>query len=502
MNKPHKSLPHKLIINPAWAARGEIVSLEQEPQGADKSINPEDVFIRIIDGVDQAFSDIPVTKSAKPSNPQGITFLIPNDISGGPKNLQLYRSGVLVGEGELTVLGDVDKTRVLLIVDPKYTEESLQKELDKTGLGLALLSGGLIPLGGKKGPIRNNKLALVDIGGRPLGKTLVELRKKTDFVIEADPESLWKIDPESVWNRGVVPPVSDLLFEKGVNLNNGGRGITIAILDTGIDQKDSQEQLENRILDGFDFTRTGIQDRFSFTGPSGQEDFGHGYNLAILAAGKESSLSRQSKILPIKVANNVGECRASDVIQGLSYLLAQEKIDPKKLVVLLSLGGDTPVESIRKIILEAVGKQVMFIFSVGNEEKDVSKGRPSSKAHYPASYSREDGLKDAIVVGAVSREKTNDKFLRSSTSRKSQNLDVVVPTVKVQAQKIPLIGTSFSAALIAGMVAYWRSKKPNLTPKEIKDQIIKKAQERKDLFDNLNPIEIGNGIPYIPKKMS
>lgn len=498
MKQPHKSLPHKLIVNPAWAARGEIVSLEQEPQGADKSINPKDVFIRIVDGVDQAYSDIAVTKS---SNSQGITFLIPKDISGGPKNLQLYRSGVLVGEGELTVLGDVDNTRVVLIVKPKVTAKSLQRELDKPELGLALLSGGFIPLGGEKGSIRAGNLALVDIGGRPLGKTLKKLREMKDYVLVADPESLWKIDPESVWNRGFVPPVSDLLFE-GDKLDDGGHDITIAILDTGIDQKDSEKQLENRILDGFDFTRTGIQDRFSFTGQYGQEDVGHGYYLAILAAGKTGGLSRQSKILPIKVANNAGECRASDVIQGLSYLLAQGKINPKNLVVLLSLGGDTPVESIRRIILEAIKKQVMFVFSVGNEEEDVSKGRPSSKAHYPASYLREDGLKDAIVVGAVSREKTNEKFLRSSTSRKSQNLDVVVPTVEVQTQKIPLIGTSFSAALIAGMVAYWRSKKPTLTPKEIKDRIIKKAQERKNLFDNLNPIEIGNGIPYIPKKMS
>ena len=187
-----------------------------------------------------------------------------------------------------------------------------------------------------------------------------------------------------------------------------GRGVTVAILDSGIE---ANRDLAPAIAGFWDFTRGGIPTR-------PYDDYGHGTHLAGLIAsqGSESS-SEYAGVAPgvrlygLKVLDKVGRGRSSDVVKALEWIAANKrsaapgavKID----IVNLSLGHPVyePAETdpLVRAVENVVRAGVIVVAAAGNKGQDEN-GDPGY-----AGISSPGNAPSAITVGAVDTKNTADR---------------------------------------------------------------------------------------------
>jgi len=170
--------------------------------------------------------------------------------------------------------------------------------------------------------------------------------KCTKKLIQKNPGIIFSLDSEVKIPEGEFKPVSpdskldnaipslniDKLWEKGFT----GRGVTIAIVDTGIHK---HPDLINRIIDFKDIVnyKDGVENAY--------DDYGHGTHCACDAAGDGRSVNNKYKgpayeanLMGVKVLRNNGSSTFSDVIRGIDYVYKnKEKFNVK--VMSLSLGA-------------------------------------------------------------------------------------------------------------------------------------------------------------------
>ncbi|WP_232543940.1 S8 family serine peptidase [Streptomyces buecherae] len=252
-----------------------------------------------------------------------------------------------------------------------------------------------------------------------------------------------------------------------------GKGVKIAVLDTGVDQTHrdlvGQQVAEKNFSDAVD-----TKDRI-----------GHGTHVASIAAGtgaksggKYRGVASGAKILDGKVLSDDGFGEDSGIIAGLEWAAA-EKAD----VVNLSLGGtDTPdLDPLEAAVNKLSAKHgILFAISAGNEG-EFGPGTIGSPGSADA----------ALTVGAVDKK---DK-LASFSSRGPRvgdgalKPDVTAPGVDIGAAAAPgseiaeggtpvadgyvaISGTSMSAPHAAGAGAILAQQHPDWTGARIKAALV------------------------------
>ena len=255
-----------------------------------------------------------------------------------------------------------------------------------------------------------------------------------------------------------------------------GRGIGVAVLDSGVTDV---PELHGRIAASVDFTETG---------GNGQDKFGHGTHIAgiIAAAGAArqpelTGVAPGAHIVNVKVLDSTGAGRASDVIAGIDWVIAN-RFRYNIRVINLSLGA--PVlqpwrdDPLCQAVQRAYAAGIIVVAAAGNAGK-TSDGRPivggvSSPGNSP----------HAITVGALNTKGTpwrSDDEVASYSSRGPTRFDglikpdlvapgnrirgVVAPGARLtrehpelvvgtgRARTLELSGTSMSAAVVSGAVA-------------------------------------------------
>ena len=83
--------------------------------------------------------------------------------------------------------------------------------------------------------------------------------------------------------------------------------------------------------------------------------------------------------MALKVCDDQGVCNTSTVILGICHALV-EAPDLSRLVLNLSLGGDTPIDALEAILGYALDRNVLVAAAGGNE------GLEGSPVHYPAAF--------------------------------------------------------------------------------------------------------------------
>ena len=138
-----------------------------------------------------------------------------------------------------------------------------------------------------------------------------------------------------------------------------GKGVTIAVLDTGV--RLDHPDLADRVAESKDFTGTL---------PSGDDDIGHGTHVAgaiagtgAASAGKYRGVAPEATLISGKVCEAEG-CSESAIIAGMEWAAAKARI------VNLSLGGDPtdgtdPVSLALNRLTAAHG--TLFVVAAGNE---------------------------------------------------------------------------------------------------------------------------------------
>ncbi|GLW97441.1 S8 family serine peptidase [Microtetraspora sp. NBRC 16547] len=267
-----------------------------------------------------------------------------------------------------------------------------------------------------------------------------------------------------------------------------GSGVTVAVLDTGVD--DRHPDLKGAIVRGPDLTgtATGRKRGSCGAGPDAVRQTPHvssgehGTAMAALIAGRGHGpsdthgilgVAPEVRILSIKVtldddAPRTGGTRDvchDAVARGIRYA-----VDHGAQVISMSLGGGrgsyrgSAVEE--RAVRYALSHQVVLIASSGND------GAGANQRNFPAAYP------GVIAVGAVDRAGRPASF-----SNRQDYLSLVAPGTEIVSAQgrgsyVMADGTSSAAALVAGVAALIRSRYPDLSAQQVRRALQRGAVER------------------------
>ncbi|MBK7842106.1 MAG: S8 family serine peptidase [Bdellovibrionales bacterium] len=290
-----------------------------------------------------------------------------------------------------------------------------------------------------------------------------------------------------------------------------GRGVTVAVIDTGVDYTHRQlstqmwvnkaEIPSNRIDDdhnGF------VDDVYGYDFVSGDPDpmdsHSHGTHVAGLVAalpfGVGAGIAPEAKIMAVRVLDNsLSSTFLSDAAQGIIYAVDNgAQILSSSWRVYKSWNGYEPSEEnlliLRKAIEYAEARGVIFVTAAGNEALNLE---DQENKIYPAGFL---GLENMVVV--TSSDKNDHLSLFSNYGTKS--VDVVAPGSNVLST-VPgdrwrqMSGTSMAAPLVAGILA--RGLSGGCDPFRLIDRLFETAKLR-DSFSNkvmsgfINPVDLLN----------
>jgi hypothetical protein len=240
--------------------------------------------------------------------------------------------------------------------------------------------------------------------------------------------------------RAQVPVRNNLLDAIGAaGLDNSlwGRGVTIAVLDSGVMGDATFGQGRLRALDvGYGL--------FADSGA------GHGTAVAALAAGASDDapgVAPGADILSIRVTDADG---VSDM-----YTIAQAIImaaDAGAQIINVSLGGSGGSTVLMRAIDYAMGLGAVVVASAGNDQ--------ASRLAWPAAYA------PVISVGATDAVQQQVIFSNSGEQLQIAAPGYFVQTAWVDGERINFTGTSASAPVVAGAIAALMSVNPGMTAQE------------------------------------
>ncbi|MER5770561.1 type VII secretion-associated serine protease mycosin [Streptomyces sp. NPDC001985] len=251
-----------------------------------------------------------------------------------------------------------------------------------------------------------------------------------------------------------------------------GAGITVAVLDTGVD--DQHPDLLGNVLPG--------KDLIGFGATRGDRAWArHGTAMAgIIAAHGHGpaggdgvmGIAPEAKILPVRVILESGDKARDKARNSRGTALAKGirwAADHGADVINLSLGDDSESAHAEAgedaAVRYALSKGAVVVASAGNG------GEKGDRVSYPAAYP------GVIAVTAVDRYGTHASF---STQRwyatvNAPGVDVVIPDP--DRKYYQGWGTSAAAAFVSGAVALVRSAHPELTPAQIKKLLAETARD-------------------------
>ncbi|MFF4897090.1 S8 family serine peptidase [Streptomyces sp. NPDC001068] len=270
-----------------------------------------------------------------------------------------------------------------------------------------------------------------------------------------------------------------------------GKGVKIAVLDTGVDT--THPDLKDQVIESKNFT----------TAADASDHFGHGTHVASIAAGtgakshgKYTGVAPGAKILNGKVLDDTGSGDDSGILAGMEWAAAQGAD-----VVNLSLGGyDTPEidpleAEVNKLSNE---KGILFAIAAGNEGPETIGSPGSADA--------------ALTVGAVDGNDELADF--SSTGPSAEGTikpDVTAPGVDITAAAakgsvidqevgenppgyLTISGTSMATPHVAGAAAILKQEHPDWGYQQLKAALTGSAKGGK-----YTPFEQGSGRIQVDK---
>ena len=278
-----------------------------------------------------------------------------------------------------------------------------------------------------------------------------------------------------------------------------GQGVTVAVLDTGID---NLPDFSGRLAGGVDLT--GGNDPF-------QDSYGHGTFVAGLIAGNGASSNGQysgeapgARLVSIKVAGADGTTHLSTLILGLQWAVDHQSAYGIK-VLNISLGYQTDQSTISNPLDQAVeatwNSGITVVTSAGNA--GPFNGTILSPGDDPLVITvgalddmAADSVPDDEMTNFSSIGPTNpDGWIKPDLVTSGRSVVSLAapgstiynnnPSALVGTANFVGSGTSFSAAITSGAAALVLADSPGLTPNQVKAR----------LLGNTDPGPVGN--PFV-----
>jgi serine protease AprX len=320
--------------------------------------------------------------------------------------------------------------------------------------------------------------------------------------IEVTPDLTVSI-PSATESTGPHTPSDAFLAETGANQlaadGDTGQGVTVAVLDTGIDRL---PDFAGRLVGGVDLSGGG--DPF-------QDSYGHGTFVAGLIAGDGASSNGQysgeapgANLVSIKVADASGSTDLATVISGLQWAVDNRSaygINVLNISFGVQTGESTFLDPLDQaveavwnsgiVVVAAAGNAGPFngtILSPGDDPLVITVGALDDMATPSTS---DDEMTNFSSVGPTSPDGWVKPDLVTSgrsvvsLAAPGSTIDNGYPSAQIGQGNFVGSGTSFSAAIVSGAAALVLADNPGLTPDQIKAR----------LLGNTNPGPVGN--PFV-----
>jgi hypothetical protein len=322
-------------------------------------------------------------------------------------------------------------------------------------------------LGASAGMIRvasNSDGRLEVFAANPAGKLLhnwqIPSTPKRDY------NSAWNLDAmrvQDVWNRGIA-----------------GRGVTIAVLDTGLDL-DHVDIIDNLWTNEGEIAGNGIDDDgngfiddvhgWDFTAQDNDptDRNGHGTHVAgIIAAASNgqgvTGIAPFATIMPIQVLTGTSIGSSFDIARGIRYA-----VDNGADIINISVGGEFNNSAVADAISYARTRGVLIVAGSGNDG--------GNSPLFPAAYSST--YNNVLSVGA--HDADNVQTATTNNVGRSRAVQVDAPGVNIYGLAPDnlyrfMSGTSMAAPNVTGVAALILSANPKLTGKQVRDIIVATAK--------------------------
>lgn len=294
--------------------------------------------------------------------------------------------------------------------------------------------------------------------------------------------------------------------------------ITIAVIDSGV--QINHPDLKNNIWknlkeisgNGIDDDRNGFVDDvngWDFVGNSndpspklldGWTEAGasHGTMVSgiIAAEGNNAAgvtgITWKAKIMPLRVLNDQGEGRMSNVVRAIDYA-----VNNGADIINLSFVGFNYNEGVADAVKRAYDQGVIIVAAAGNEQSDGGGYNTDKNPIYPACYDGKSG--ENMILGVAAMDVLDQKAKFSSFGFKC--VDLSAPGVSFfntitygsNPSQLDLYydgywsGTSMAAPVVSGVLALVMEVNPNLSRQEIINILLGTS----DNVSQLNPAYLG-----------
>lgn len=374
-------------------------------------------------------------------------FPVPAESPAGPQTVVVELTSRTL-TFPLQVLGDDIRPELSLLLDPDKTVDDVRSQLDEVEFEVV---EGPSPLGGDSEPCLANRLK-IRVADMSVGQALTQLHRN------GGEGSIWRSDPLSGYSSGSVNHLGATGAKMSRNRGFDGTGTVIAVLDTGVSP---HRELGSRLLleQGYDFVEEGTPPLDEFAG-------GHGTPVAVLAAGSTSGVAPDAQVLPIRICDANGTCFSDDLVAAICYAVTkaeESQAGADDLILNVSMGGETPVSTVKAALEYAVARGALVASAGGNE------GLDGSPAHYPAAFD----LAGVVAVAPLRPTDSGNDWEPAPFGTNGSYLDIAAPGTELKsgspdgAYGFAYSGTSYAAAQVAGALAAWREARPAMSPADI-----------------------------------
>jgi len=278
-----------------------------------------------------------------------------------------------------------------------------------------------------------------------------------------------------------VPPGVELIQAPKIWNKTKGKGVTVAVLDTGCDS--IHPDLQERIIGGRNFTDDDESNPNIFLDYNG-----HGTHVAGTIAAQQNDngvvgVAPEASLLIVKVLNKKGSGQYEWIINGINYAIEQ-----KADIISMSLGGPNDMPELHEAIKMAISNNILVVCAAGNEgDGDDS----TDEFAFPGCYN------EVICVGAINLERSSSDFTNSHNE-----IDLVAPGEKIlstylKGKYATLSGTSMAAPHASGALALIKSLVNNNFGRELSEPELYAQLIKRTIPLGFSPKLEGNGLVYL-----